>query len=162
MIDWYLKVVRDNYANFSGRARRSEYWYYTLCGIIINIVLSVIDSLIGLDFDIVGTIYSLAVFIPGLAVLVRRMHDIGKSGWYVLILFLPFIIAAVWFGVLAIDTSGSGFTTWAIVPALLLIGGLIWMLVLLCTEGDSGPNEYGEDPKRPYNEIDEIGTPETY
>lgn len=84
MINWYLKVVRDNYANFSGRARRSEYWYYTLCGTIINLLLRVIDYAIGLDFNIMGTLYSLVVLIPGLAVTVRRMHDIGKSGWYIL------------------------------------------------------------------------------
>lgn len=78
MINWYLKVVRDNYANFYGRARRSEYWYYTLCGAIIGLLLRGVDYLIGLDYEIVGTLYSLAVFIPGLAVLVRRMHDWQK------------------------------------------------------------------------------------
>jgi uncharacterized membrane protein YhaH (DUF805 family) len=132
MIDWYLKVVRDNYANFSGRARRSEYWWYALCSFLISIVLRGIDYMIGgLDFQIISGIYGLAVLIPGLAVYVRRMHDIGKSGWFILLWFIPII-------------------------------GWIWALVLLFTEGNNGPNEYGPDPKRPYEDINEIGSTETY
>jgi uncharacterized membrane protein YhaH (DUF805 family) len=131
MIDWYLKVVRDNYANFEGRARRSEYWYYTLFNLIIGIVLQVIDHFIGFEYGLLGSIYSLAVLVPGLAVFVRRLHDVGKSGWYILLIFLPVI-------------------------------GWIWLLVLLFTEGDNGPNEYGEDPKRPYSEFNDIGNNESY
>ena len=158
MIDWYLKVVRDNYANFSGRARRSEYWYYTLCGAIIGLLLRGVDYLIGLDYEIVGTLYSLAVFIPGLAVLVRRMHDIGKSGWYIVYFMIPTFIAGFWFGFSIVSAGNSGFSGWIIIPLLLLIITSIWMLVLLCREGDSGTNEYGPDPKRPYDDIEEIGT----
>ena len=128
MINWYLKVVRDNYLNFNGRARRSEYWYFILFNLIVSIVLNVIDYFIGMD--ILGAIYSLAVFLPGLAVLVRRLHDINKSGWYFFIVLIP-------------------------------LAGIIWLLVLLCTEGDHGPNQYGSDPKNQYdNDINEIGTQE--
>lgn len=132
MIEWYLKVVRDNYANFNGRARRSEYWYYTLFNFLIGIVLNIIDFFVigTVEVGFLSTIYALAVLIPGLAVFWRRMHDVGKSGWYFLILFIPII-------------------------------GWIWILVLLFTEGNHGPNEYGPDPKNPYNEFDEIGK-ETY
>ena len=131
MFDWYLKVVRDNYANFSGRARRSEYWFYTLCSFLISVVLQVIDFLIGFEDGLIVNIYSLAVFIPALAVFVRRLHDVGKSGWMILLMFLPVI-------------------------------GWIWLLVLLFTDGDSGRNEYGPDPKNMYEEFDDIGKPETY
>ena len=89
MIDWYLKVVRDNYANFSGRARRSEYWYYALCNFLISLVLQVVDYFIG--FGLLGGIYGLAVLVPGLAVFVRRLHDVNKSGWFILLLLLPVI-----------------------------------------------------------------------
>lgn len=163
MIDWYLKVVRDNYANFSGRARRSEYWWYTLCGVLINIVLYVADYFIGLEVNILRTIYGLAVLIPGLAVAVRRLHDIGKSGWYVLWTALPIGIGGAWLGIVTVsaisgmDTGPAGL----IIPALLVVGGAIWMLVLMCTNGDSGPNEYGPDPKNPYDSLDEIGAKET-
>ncbi|MHA3789617.1 DUF805 domain-containing protein [Flavobacterium hauense] len=131
MIDWYLKVVRDNYANFSGRARRSEYWWYALCNFLIGAVLQVADYFIGFDIGILGSLYGLAVLVPGLAVFVRRMHDVGKSGWFILLLLLPVI-------------------------------GWIWLLVLLFTEGNQGPNEYGPDPKRPYDDINEIGSKEDY
>ena len=126
MIDWYLKVVRDNYANFSGRARRSEYWYFTLFNAIIIVALLLLSFLIGTAGFVLYGIYALAVFVPSLAVIVRRLHDVNKSGWFYFICLIP------------------------------IVGG-IWLLVLFCTEGDSGPNQYGEDPKRPYNEFEEIG-----
>lgn len=124
MINWYLKVVRDNYVNFNGRARRSEYWYFTLCNVLISIVLAIIGYVLELNF--IGDIYSLAVLLPGLAVAVRRLHDVNKSGWFLLIGLIPLI-------------------------------GAIWLIVVLATDGDSGSNQYGEDPKNPYNEVDEIG-----
>nr|WP_322624973.1 DUF805 domain-containing protein [uncultured Flavobacterium sp.] len=129
MIEWYLKVVRDNYANFNGRARRSEYWFYSLATFLINIVLSILDWIIGLEIDIFSTVYGIAVLVPGLAVTVRRLHDTNKSGWYFLLVLLPVI-------------------------------GWIWLLVLLCTEGTYGPNDYGSDPKNPYHDLDEIGKPQ--
>jgi uncharacterized membrane protein YhaH (DUF805 family) len=162
MIDWYLKVVRDNYANFSGRARRSEYWWYALCNALISIVLQVADYFIGFEIGVLGGLYSLAVFIPGLAVMVRRMHDIGKSGWYVLWTGIPIFIGAVWLGVAAVTTfsGGSPEPLGLIIPLLIILAGAVWMLVLTCTNGDTGTNEYGPDPKRPYDDLDEIGTKE--
>ena len=112
MINWYLAVLK-NYAGFSGRARRSEYWYFALCSGIISIGLLIIDSALGLTSSggvgLLRSVYSLAVFVPSIAVAIRRMHDVGKSGWFLLI------------------------------P--------IYNLILACTAGDVGPNEYGPDPK---------------
>lgn len=90
MIEMYKKVVFENYANFSGRARRREYWMFILVNFIVSIILQIIDKMTGLTFGvaemgILRLIYTLAVMIPGIAVGVRRMHDIDKSGWYVLI-----------------------------------------------------------------------------
>lgn len=131
MIEWYKKVVFENYANFNGRARRSEYWYYTLATIIVSIILSVIDKTTGLTFGvaesgIISSLYSLFVFLPGLAVLVRRLHDVGKSGWFAFIVFIP-------------------------------LAGVIWLIVVLATDGDQGTNAYGPDPKNDFDEISEIG-----
>ncbi|MFT7351341.1 MAG: uncharacterized membrane protein YhaH (DUF805 family) [Flavobacterium sp.] len=123
MIEYYKKVVFENYTNFTGRARRAEYWYYVLASVIIAIVLAIIDGVFGLEFGgqlklgILGMVYSLAVLIPGLAVVVRRLHDVGKSGWYYFIVLIP-------------------------------IAGIIWLLVLLCTEGEPTENRYGENPKK--------------
>ncbi|WP_127018666.1 DUF805 domain-containing protein [Flagellimonas beolgyonensis] len=87
---YYLKVLQ-NYANFNGRARRSEYWYFFLFNTLISLVLGFIDGL--LDTTIIGSLYSLAVLIPTIAVGVRRMHDVGKSGWFLLIPIYNIILA---------------------------------------------------------------------
>lgn len=71
---------------------------------------------------------------------------------------IPTFIAGFWFGFSIVSGGNSGFSGWIIIPLLLLIISSIWMLMLLCREGDSGPNEYGPDPKKPYSEIEEIGT----
>ena len=102
---FYLKVLQ-NYATFKGRASRSEHWYFVLFNIIFSIVLSYVSGVVNLP--ILYTIYSLALLIPSIAVAVRRMHDVGKSGWFVLI------------------------------P--------IYDLILACTQGVKGENEYGTEP----------------
>ncbi|HEX8017301.1 MAG TPA: DUF805 domain-containing protein [Flavobacterium sp.] len=119
MIEWYKKVVFENYANFNGRARRKEYWMFFLMHIIIVFVLAFAAGLISPALMIIINIYTLAVLVPIIGVGVRRMHDVGKSGWFILI------------------------------P--------IYSLILACTEGDKGTNEYGPDPKNDFSEINEIG-----
>jgi uncharacterized membrane protein YhaH (DUF805 family) len=102
---FYLKVLQ-NYATFKGRASRSEHWYFVLFNIIFSIALSYVSGVVNLP--ILYTIYSLALLIPSIAVAVRRMHDVGKSGWFILI------------------------------P--------IYGLILACTQGVKGENEYGTEP----------------
>lgn len=79
----YFFAVLTKYATFSGRARRSEYWYFALFSTIISIVLMIVDNILGVA--IIGSIYSLGVLLPSIAVGVRRMHDVNKSGWFLLI-----------------------------------------------------------------------------
>ena len=115
------------YADFSGRARRSEYWYFVLFNIIFLIIAMVLDNVLGttiasLPYGAFYFIYALAVFLPGLAVAVRRLHDVGKSGWFMFIALIPLV-------------------------------GAIWLLVLYFTEGDAGTNEYGSNPKEIQSEI---------
>ncbi len=112
-MEWYVGVLKK-YADFSGRARRKEYWMFFLINIIIGIVLGFLATI--LKTSILSTIYSLAVLIPGIAVCIRRLHDIGKSGWWWFIVLIPLV-------------------------------GPIWLLVLVCTEGDSSNNQYGSNPK---------------
>lgn len=88
MINWYLKVVKENYANFKGRASRSEYWYFALVNMIAIIVLSIVAGV--LKFPYLLIIYYLGILIPLLAVTVRRLHDVGKSGWFYFIGLIPF------------------------------------------------------------------------
>ena len=118
-MDWYLAVIKK-YAVFSGRARRKEYWMFSLIHVLFLIAALVVDGLIGtskgMGIGLIYTLYSLAVALPSLAVAVRRLHDTGKSGWFILIGIIPII-------------------------------GAIWILILLCSEGNSGGNKYGMDPK---------------
>ena len=79
---WFI-IVLKKYATFSGRARRKEFWIFYLINILISAVLAFLG--VKIDFPSLSTIYSLAIFLPSIAVTARRMHDTGKSGWYYLI-----------------------------------------------------------------------------
>ncbi|WP_370098671.1 DUF805 domain-containing protein [Streptacidiphilus sp. MAP12-20] len=81
-MNWYLAVIK-NYVGFSGRARRQEFWMYALINFVIAAVLYGIGAAIGTQ--IIYGIYGLAVLLPGLAVAIRRLHDTGRSGWWLLI-----------------------------------------------------------------------------
>lgn len=117
---WYLKVLKQ-YADFSGRARRTEYWMFALFNFLFLIVATILDNVLGLTagelpYGVFYFLYALAVLIPGLAVAVRRLHDVGKSGWMMLIVLIPLV-------------------------------GAIWLLVLVVTDSNPGENEYGANPK---------------
>jgi uncharacterized membrane protein YhaH (DUF805 family) len=92
---WYMMALQK-YAVFTGRAQRKEYWYFYLFSVLITLALAILDMLIG-SFDkvsgvgVLSGLYSLAVLIPNLAVTVRRLHDTGRSGWWFLIVLVPFI-----------------------------------------------------------------------
>ena len=132
-MEWYLKVMRDNYANFNGRARRKEYWMFTLFFFLITVVIYFLFALLAffmagdlinlmniewvpvvLGFSII--IYFLIHLVPSIAVTVRRLHDTGKSGWLYLLTIIPYI------------------------------GSLI-IFIFTVIEGDKGDNKYGPDPK---------------
>jgi len=92
-------VILKRYADFQGRASRSEFWWFTLFAFLLNIVLQVITGLVPI-LGIIAIVIMLAVLIPSIAVAVRRLHDIGKSGWWYLLVFIPLIGALVliyWF-----------------------------------------------------------------
>lgn len=86
---YYLGCLKK-YATFSGRARRKEFWMFALFSCLIAVICMVLDSAIGTG-KWIGNIYSIAVFIPSLAVSCRRLHDIGKSGWWMLIGLVPIV-----------------------------------------------------------------------
>jgi uncharacterized membrane protein YhaH (DUF805 family) len=87
-MNWYIGVLKK-YLDFSGRAQRMEYWMFTLINILVMLGLAILDALLGLGF--LSTIYALGVFIPSLAVGVRRLHDTNRSGWWLLIALVPLI-----------------------------------------------------------------------
>ena len=105
-MNWYIKVLK-NYAVFSGRARRKEYWMFVLFNFIFALVLSLIGLLTFGMLYILSILYGVAVLVPALAVAVRRLHDIGKSGWYYFIILIP-IAGPIWFLVLMCTDSQPG------------------------------------------------------
>ncbi|MCB9189202.1 MAG: DUF805 domain-containing protein [Flavobacteriales bacterium] len=128
MIDYFKFVVFENYANFNGRARRSEFWYFVLASFLLSIVISIIEGALGMgnyyatsnsfyfSGGILSNLLNLALMIPSLAVGARRLHDTNKSGWLQLLWIIPII-------------------------------GWIVLLVFFVQEGDEGTNQYGQDPK---------------
>ncbi len=118
-MQWYIKCMQ-NYVTFSGRARRSEYWFFLLFYFIFVIVLGIIESVLGLANPDTGGgpisgIFVLAHLLPGIAVAVRRLHDSGRTGWWILINLIP------------------------------LIGGIIFLFFMV-VGSDDGDNEYGPSP----------------
>ncbi len=98
-MDWYIGVLKK-YAVFNGRARRKEYWMFVLINLIVSIALGVVDGVLGTlsvetGMGLLGGIYSLAVLIPSIAVSIRRLHDTGRSGWWLLLAFIPLVGAIV-------------------------------------------------------------------
>ncbi len=88
-MDWYLKVLK-NYVGFSGRARRKEYWMFVLFNLIVSAGLVILEFILDIK-SVLTVIYSLAILLPSLAVTFRRLHDTGRSGWWILIGLIPFI-----------------------------------------------------------------------
>jgi uncharacterized membrane protein YhaH (DUF805 family) len=93
---WFLEVLTKKYATFEGRARRKEYWYFILFYCIALVALAIVDVLAGTyseeaELGLFSALFVLATLIPMIAVTVRRLHDTDRSGWWVLISFIPLI-----------------------------------------------------------------------
>ena len=117
---WFLICVRDKYATFSGRARRKEYWMFVLVFYILLFLISSIPGIIGailgsegllLLGSIMEVLLSLAFLIPGLAVSIRRLHDVGKSGWWILINLIP-LLGNLYFLYLMVKDSQPDANQW--------------------------------------------------
>ena len=119
-MNWYLYVLK-NYATFSGRARRKEYWMFFLISALISIVLTLLDILLGTysveyEAGLFSGLYSLLILIPSIAVVVRRLHDTDRSGWWILISLIPII-------------------------------GVLVLFVFTCLDSQPGTNRFGVNPK---------------
>ena len=104
-MNWYLEVLK-NYAVFTGRARRTEYWMFTLVNFIIAMAIGIVEGVLG-GPGVLGVLYFLAVLIPAIAVSVRRLHDTGRSGLWLLISFVP-LIGAIVLLVFMVEDSNFG------------------------------------------------------
>lgn len=149
-----VKSVFSKYATFSGRARRKEYWYFTLFNCIIAVILALLQQFVGGRFlQWITYLYELAVLIPSLAVCCRRLHDIGRSGKWLWLLLIP-LVYSLCLGVLSASLLISQPSR--ISPSVLIVFGLgalamlaicIVFIVWYCRDSQPGENMYGPNPK---------------
>lgn len=111
-MDWYLSVLRENYANFEGRARRTEYWMFQLFNVLAIVVLEIlmvigaaISPVLGILFGLVVIVYALGVIVPSIAVATRRLHDTDRSGWWQLFGLVPLVGPIVVFIFTVLDSQ---------------------------------------------------------
>lgn len=104
-MNYYISAITKNFANFDGRARRTEYWMFVLFNFIVTTIISFISALTGIYF--LPLLYSLIVLIPWLAISVRRLHDIDKSGVWIFINLIP-IIGLIWILILTLTEGTNG------------------------------------------------------
>ncbi len=170
IMKWFIKCLRQ-YADFNGRASRQEFWMFVLFQIIFFIPALSLDIMFGtfnstLGMGVISFAYSLTLMIPALAVAIRRLHDIGKSGWmyfyiYGIPLIFYFILIFAFIGMFGTDLLLMGqdidpnqiefspsmgvFGILFLIDIICLIGGAIWLLILFVKKGDIGENNYGSD-----------------
>ena len=157
-----VKSVLSQYFGFSGRARRSEYWYWILATFLVAVVIAIIELALGISNEGSGpisTIFSLATFFPGLAVTFRRLHDTGRSGWwvgafYLAIIFFVIVAVAMVLGGSVSESNTSALAGLGMFSIIFIIGILVYcvvLLVFLCQDSVTGPNKYGPNPKNAGN-----------
>ena len=161
-----IRSVFSKYATFSGRARRSEYWYFYLFSILAGMAAGLLDAMLfsGATNDAfkssggpIAAVLNIALLLPSLAVTVRRLHDTGHSGWLLLGIIAYAVVAVVVFvvgigGAMAGGTQPDFASPVAVVGVVLFLGIFgfaIYLFVLMVSNGTPGPNRYGEDPKGP-------------
>jgi len=145
------------FATFRGRARRSEYWYFVLFGVLLGIPAGITDSLLAASTGSaaggrpVTGLLALVLFLPRLSVAVRRLHDVNYSGWFIGMFFIAFIVVLCMFVGLFMGHAEPDFATplgIAVIAGFIALSGwVIWLFVLTLLRGTSGPNKYGDDPR---------------
>ena len=144
-MEWAMMPLRK-YADFTGRARRREYWSFVLLYIAAFVLASLVDRLAGLrgmigPYGPFTALVLLALLLPAVAVGVRRLHDTGRSGWWLLAAYGPLILSML------LPLAGIVQPRLAMILLVIAGAGSILLIVFLVLEGTKGPNPYGPDPK---------------
>ncbi len=137
VIENFKNVLAHHYFDFQGRARRSEFWWYILVVIVIQIILSIIQRFIGTQ--ILTALLSLALLLPNLGISVRRLHDLEKSGWWILLPLAPMILVVLCMFMFQ--------WTLSMIFGLVTLACSILLIYWYAMPGTSGTNKYGPDPK---------------
>ena len=155
-IDWAKRPIQ-NYAQFSGRASRPEFWWFFLATIVAGIVARIVDSILGIHLvGPIGPLYillCLAIIVPSIAVSIRRLHDTGRPGWWILLPLVPYILAIILGGAAMMGGAASGSAMGVgagvglamIFMLLALVCGIL-LIVFYCQAGTPGDNQYGPNP----------------
>lgn len=158
-VDWAKRPILEKYADFSGRASRPEFWWYVLAIIVAYLVLHIVESIVGLDhmfyrYGPLTALFGLATIVPSIAVAVRRLHDTDRTGWWILLPTVPYILGLVLGGAAmmggAAMGSGVGMMAGAGIAGLFMLIALIADIVLIvfyCMPGTPGDNRYGPNPE---------------
>lgn len=156
-VEWALTPLKK-YAQFSGRAPRAEYWWFTLANVIVSFVVGFLDGALGMAsgtgigaYGLLSIVYTLALLIPGIAVTIRRLHDTDRTGWWLLAPIIPYSIGVAMMMPALLDPTTAATAGAASLGggAIVMIIGAILALVLfvfMVLPGTSGPNRYGPDP----------------
>jgi len=150
-IDWAKRPLQK-YADFSGRAPRAEYWWFTLAVVVVLVVVSIIEDIVGLGGMIFGAygplsgLFYLAILLPSIAVGVRRLHDTNRPGWWMLPTIVFYAAAFLVGGRDMMERSPT--PAMALAGILILIGAVFGLVLLIfyCLAGTRGDNRYGPDP----------------
>ena len=147
-IDWAMRPLKK-YAVFSGRAPRAEYWWFYLLIVVAYLVAMIVDSLIGLailgPYGILTLIVALGVLIPSLAASVRRLHDTNRSGWWLLIVAVPYFIVGIMAGRAMASGDTGGMAAAGLFGILALVAAVV-ILIFMVLPGTKGDNRFGPDP----------------
>ena len=162
-----IKSCVRQYVGFTGRATRAEYWWWVLGTVVVSILIGIVDRIIfGFDGGAqpLSMLFGLAIVLPGLAVTARRLHDIGRTGWWQLVWFAVGILGAVPLvvGIVMSFVGGLGslaggdfnagmflgpFLVGLVISLAVWIGLAVWEIWWLVTQGQAGPNRHGADPR---------------
>jgi uncharacterized membrane protein YhaH (DUF805 family) len=143
-----VRVCLTKYIDFNGRARRSEYWWFVLFALLVGIATAIVDRVIAPGYVAmhgrgpVSMLASLALLLPSLAVSVRRLHDIDRTGWWILFFYAAVIVLAF----IAIGAAFTGHAATAVILLLAILALCVWLIVWFATKGTAGPNRFGADP----------------
>lgn len=149
--------LTKGYAKFQGRATRSEFWWFHLFSLLVNIAFSLLDRVFSfVIIELIGILVALAIFLPNIAVSVRRLHDLNLSGWWFCFIYIPFAFLMIIISYFAINAQYIDATSMSsLAIGLVICGGLcvlicvissLVFLILFILRGTRGVNSFGEDP----------------
>ena len=144
VIETFRRTITEHYIDFQGRCARRDFWYYVLAYFVCYVLLAIVQNLFGTR--ILTGLFGLALLLPGLGISVRRLHDIGRSGWWLLIGVIPGFLAMVFSGIALMSGSvGVGIGLMGLV-GIIGLAAMVLLIYWYAQPGTAGDNQYGPPP----------------